>query len=131
MGRVLRPLLVLACFSFVPQSAGCSKGELSPGGDAGNDAGEPSTLACSVASDCTRTEIDHEIHSSADCICLYGCPWTIVNVATANRRMAEYQALCTPGRNAQGQPCGIDDCALPPPLACVSESCVPATDAGP
>src|SRR5262245_12181053 len=96
-------LVVMVAASLAFAGSGCSKGELSHG-DAGNDGGEPSTLACTVATDCTRTEIDHEIISSADCICLLGCPYNIVNLETANRRMAQYNALCTPGRTAQGQP---------------------------
>jgi len=125
MTRSFRSLLAVAAISLALAGGGCGKGELSPGGGA-NDGGEPSTAACTIDTDCTRTEIDHEIHSSADCICLFGCPWTIVNVETANRRMAQYQALCTPGRNAQGQPCAVDDCALPPALACVSQICATA-----
>ena len=77
----LRALFILSSISFALAGAGC-KGGLGPGG--GNDGGEPSTLACTTSSDCTRTEIDHEIHSAADCVCLYGCPFAIVNVETAN-----------------------------------------------
>lgn len=119
MGHVSRSLLLAVLPFLVLAGSGC-KGE-----PAGNDAGPP--LMCSVASDCTRSEIDHEIRSSADCICLVGCPFVIMNVTTANRRMAQYQARCTPGRDAQGQPCPIDDCVLPPPLDCVGELCVSAS----
>jgi len=108
--------------TFAIAGAGCSKSTLTPGG---GDGGDPSTLACLSAADCTRTEIDHEISSSADCICLYGCPWWIVNVETAKRRTAQYTAFCTPNPLN----CGVDDCALPPPVACVSEMCVAAASA--
>jgi len=118
MRHTIQSLLAVVFVAFLVVGAGCSKGALTP--FLGNDGGEPSTLACTSAADCTHTEIDHEITSSADCICLYGCPWTIVNVATANRRMAQYQALCVPNRLN----CGVDDCALPPPVACISQMCV-------
>jgi hypothetical protein len=116
-------LLAIVSLALALGGASCSnggKGTLS--GDGGGATG--STLACAVAEDCTRTEIDHEILSRADCICLLGCPFHIVNVTTANRRTAQHQALCTPGQNAQGQPCPIDDCALPPPLACTDQMCL-------
>ena len=86
------------------------------------DAGPPN--ACATASDCTFGEIDHEILSRADCICLFGCPFIAESKTTAARRMAQYQALCTPGRDATGNPCPIDDCALPPTLMCVNGGCV-------
>jgi hypothetical protein len=110
----LRALFILSSISFALAGAGC-KGGLGPGG--GNDGGEPSTLACTTSSDCTRTEIDHEIHSAADCVCLYGCPFAIVNVETANRRMAQYQALCALNRLN----CGVDDCVAPAPVICSNE----------
>lgn len=123
MRHTLQLLLVLASASLALASAGCSRGQLSGGDAGGNDGGEPSTLACSAATDCTRSEIDHEIHSAADCVCLLGCPFTIMNVETANRRVAQYQALCTPGKNAQGQPCPVDDCVQPASLACIGGRC--------
>jgi hypothetical protein len=120
MRHTIQSLLILASASLALADAGCSKSALTPGGGGGNDGGDPSTLACQSATDCTRTEIDHEISSAADCICLYGCPWWIVNVETANRRMAQYAAHCTPNPLN----CGVDDCAVPPPVACVSQMCV-------
>jgi hypothetical protein len=120
-------LLVAVGLAFAVGGASCSKEFAgSDGGGGGSDGATGSTLACTVATDCTRTEIDHEILARADCICLLGCPFNIVNVTTANRRMAQYQMVCTPGQNAQGQPCPIDDCALPPPLACTDQVCVTA-----
>jgi hypothetical protein len=125
MTNSLKAWLAATLLSFVLPGAGCSKGELSRGNDGGGDGpSTASTLNCSAASDCTRSEIDHEIRSSADCVCLLGCPFTIMNVETADRRRAQYQALCTPGKNAQGQPCPVDDCALPAPLACIGQVCV-------
>jgi len=89
------------------------------------DAGPPN--ACTVASDCTWGEIDHEILSRADCICLLGCPHLEQNTATAARRMAQYQALCTPGRDANGNPCPVDDCVYLPALGCVGGFCAAPT----
>ena len=119
MRHTLRSLLLVASISSLALAAGgCNKGSLNPGGGNG-DGGDPSTLACTTPSDCTRTEIDHEIHSAADCVCLYGCPFAIVNVETANRRMAQYLAVCTPNRLN----CGVDDCAIPPPVTCFNNVC--------
>jgi len=117
MRCALRSLLIFVSATLA-LTGGCSKSTLTPGG--GSDGGDPSTLACLSTADCTRTEIDHEINSSADCVCLYGCPWTIVNVETANRRMSQYTAHCVP----DPLHCGVDDCALPPPIACISQMCV-------
>jgi hypothetical protein len=117
--------LLIAAFSaafsisFALATGGCSKGALTPG--SGSDGGEPSALACASAADCTHTEIDHEITAAADCICLYGCPFAIVNVVTADRRMSQYAAHCTPNP----MNCGVDDCALPPPVACINQQCAP------
>jgi len=122
MGPRFRSLVAAGLIALA--GVGC-KGGLA-NGDAGDEAGAASALACTAATDCTRSEIDHEILSAADCICLLGCPFHIMNKTTANRRMAQYQALCTPGRNAQGQPCPIDDCAQPALLECSQNMCIPA-----
>jgi hypothetical protein len=119
----LRSFLIFASLSIAIAGSGC-KGSLVHADAAANDGGDPSTLACTAASDCTRTEIDHEIISPRDCPCLYGCPFVIVNVQTANRRMAQYNALCTPQVDGQGHTCGIDDCIVPAPLACIEQVCV-------
>ena len=112
-----------ASLSLALAVSGC-QGSLARADGAANDGGDPATLTCTVATECTRTEIDHEILTAADCPCLYGCAFTIVNVETANRRMAQYTALCTPGRDGKGNSCGIDDCIAPAPLACLDQRCV-------
>jgi hypothetical protein len=116
MRHLLRSLIVVLSLSvsFALAGGACNKGSLSSDGGGGNDSGEPSTLACNATSDCTRTEIDHEITSSADCVCLYGCPFLAVNVETANRRMAQWMLLC----KSNQLNCGVDDCAVPSPVTC-------------
>ena len=117
----------LASLSIAIAGSGCG-GSLARADAAANDGGDPSTLACTAATECTRTEIDHEILTAADCPCLYGCPFTIVNAQTASRRMAEYQARCTPGVDGQGRSCGVDDCIAPAQLACINQVCVVESD---
>lgn len=85
------------------------------------DAGGPAE--CIVLDDCTWGEIEREILSPVDCPCLYGCPFAAMNRATAARRNAQYTALCDPRRDGMGNPCGIDDCAMPPPIACIGGTC--------
>jgi len=116
-------VFTLVSFSIGLAVSGCG-GSLAHADAAANDGGDPSTLACVAATECTRTEIDHEILAVADCPCLYGCPFTIVNVQTANRRAAQYDLRCTPGVDGQGRNCGIDDCIAPAPLACIDQVCV-------
>jgi hypothetical protein len=82
-----------------------------------------STLACNAATDCGWTEIPHEIVTRTDCPCLFGCPMLIVNRATAARRMAQYNMLCTPGVDGMGRMCGVDDCAGPPMPVCRNGMC--------
>jgi hypothetical protein len=124
MTNSFKGLMVAALLSFAAGGPGCSKGELSPDGGGADGPSTASTLVCAAASDCTRSEIDHEIRSRADCICLLGCAAEIMNVETADRRYAQYQQFCTPGKNAQGQPCPVDDCVQPPPLACFEQRCI-------
>jgi hypothetical protein len=85
--------------------------------------------ACSVDSECGVGEIDHEISSRADCLCLYGCPFVVLSKATIARRQSQYNALCVPGKGPTGQSCGIDDCVVPPTPACVAGECRFAADA--
>lgn len=80
--------------------------------------------ACVTAADCAWSEIRAEINAPADCPCLLGCPNTVLNRDVAARRQRQYQALCTPGRSGNGQPCPIDDCAMPPALLCRNGLCV-------
>ena len=82
--------------------------------------------ACTTATDCGWTEIDHEIVTAADCPCLYGCPYIPLAKESVDRRAAQYQALCTPGVDGHGTACGIDDCALPGMLACQTGHCTAA-----
>lgn len=122
MRNALRALLLLSLATLALAGLGCGGSLARPDG-AASDGGDPSTLACTAATDCTRTEIDHEIRTSTDCPCLFGCPFIIVNVQTANRRMAQYNALCTPHVDGHGMTCGIDDCIQPAPLACSNQMC--------
>jgi hypothetical protein len=101
------------------------------GGGTGFDAGQPtvdagSTTSCSVQSDCAWGEINHEILTAADCPCLYGCPYVLLNQTTVARRSLQYSALCSPGHDGQGRPCGIDDCIMPPTLLCIQGECLQA-----
>lgn len=82
--------------------------------------------ACSVDADCGFGEIDHEIAGSADCPCIYGCPYLPLSKATIERRQAQYDRACDPGEDGSGEPCGIDDCAAAPPPACVAGKCTAA-----
>lgn len=87
--------------------------------------------ACDAPTDCAWGEIPHEILSSSDCVCLFGCPYIPLSKATVDRRSAQYKALCKPNVDGQGHPCGIDDCASPPSITCVNHTCVAGSpDAG-
>jgi hypothetical protein len=85
---------------------------------------------CTTTADCELGEIDHEIRSRADCNCLYGCVYLPLNKQTVARRKQQHQSLCDPERNEQGEPCGIDDCAVPPQPTCVAGLCTIVVDAG-
>lgn len=93
--------------------------------DAGVSSGGPYDT-CSAPTDCAWGEIDHEILSSSDCVCLFGCPFIPLSKATVDRRKTQYAASCTPGEDGQGNPCGIDDCASPPQIDCQAGKCVAA-----
>jgi hypothetical protein len=100
-------------------------GGVSVTGGAGGAAGGDSS--CKVFSDCAWGEIGHEIIKRTDCMCLFGCPGLIQNVTTVARRRAQYTAICDPAVDGQGRPCPIDDCMMPPPLACVGGQCAVAS----
>ena len=85
--------------------------------------------ACQVDADCGWGEIDHEILKASDCTCLYGCPYLVLNQSTINRRQQQYDNLCDPSTDGNGQPCGIDDCIQPPLLRCVGGQCTEDTTA--
>lgn len=103
--------------------AGGSGGEAS-GGTAGAG-GEPSETYCEQPSDCTWGEISHEILEPGDCVCLYGCAFLPLNKETVMRRNEQYQEHCSPSVDGQGNPCGIDDCILPPEPTCENNTCGP------
>ncbi len=95
----------------MPDAAGDS-GPPADGGD------EMAFRLCENADDCTFTEIADEIRGTEDCPCLFGCPYLPVNEATAMRRQAAYDAMCTPGIDGDGNDCPVDDCAPPPTAIC-------------
>ncbi|HWA72594.1 MAG TPA: hypothetical protein VG937_09675 [Polyangiaceae bacterium] len=110
-------------------TGGAGTGGKATGGDAaggkatGGAATGGSDNACENASDCAWGEINHEILTKADCVCLFGCPYLPQSRTTVERRRAQYTALCTPGQNGQGMPCPIDDCIEMPSLSCVNGAC--------
>ena len=114
--------------STVDQTGGAAG--TSSGGTGGTSTGGTGTggadasRTCATAGDCTWGEIEHDILSPADCICLFGCPGHVQNVTTYQRRQQQYFALCDPNVDGQGNPCPIDECIQPPPLACVEGLCV-------
>jgi len=59
-------------------------------------------------------------------MCLFGCPSIPMDKATLERRRQQYQAHCTPQQDGNGRQCPIDDCAAPPPIACVDGHCAAA-----
>jgi hypothetical protein len=129
VSRLARSALVasIAGVAGVGGVAGCKNdSEPRPRPLATPDAGSVDTESCRVDTDCGFGEIDHEILRRADCPCLYGCPYLPLNTASIERRQSQYDALCEPSRNGMGQGCGIDDCASPPPAACVAGKCAAA-----
>ena len=90
------------------------------------DASLPPPASCVAATECVWSELPTEINTRADCPCMYGCPNVVVNTATAMRRAAQYQRLCTPGMDGHGHPCGADDCAMAPALVCRAGLCTPS-----
>jgi hypothetical protein len=117
-------------------SLGCGTATDLGAGDAGAATGGATgtggaTQACTRAADCTWTEIDVEIRSTRDCMCLFGCPSIVVNQATATRRQQQFEAFCSYGEDGQGNPCPIDECVIPPALECRAGQCaVAGADAG-
>jgi hypothetical protein len=85
--------------------------------------------SCHTAADCDWGEIDHEIAAASDCPCLYGCGYIPLSRAAINRRKSQYAALCSPDHDGKGNACGVDDCAVPGPLACVAGQCAADRDA--
>ena len=116
----LAALVFLACGARVTVDGG--DGGVSSGGSAGSG-GAGAYDACVTATDCAWGEIGHEILSSSDCVCLFGCPSIPLSKTTVERRMMQYDALCTPGKDGMGNPCPVDDCAGPGPIACNNGHC--------
>ena len=98
-------------------------GAVATGGTSGVGGSTANITACTVDADCTWTEISGEITQTSDCMCLYGCPYLVVNIDTANRRQLQYAAFCTQGKNGQGASCGVDDCIPLPKASCVQGNC--------
>ncbi len=133
---LLSPLLTASCggsATTTPPAAAGAAGTAGAGaagggqtaGAAGNgSAGAPVTDACTVDADCRWGEISKELVKASDCPCLYGCGYLPQTTATQERRAAQYQKLCNPAHDGQGQSCGIDDCAQPGGLMCAAGSCV-------
>lgn len=121
-------LLFLACGGVTSLPSGAGGVTTGAGGSGGGSStgGTGAYAACSVANDCTWGEIDHEILSSTDCPCLLGCPYLPLSKTTVDRRTAQYNSLCTPGVDGHGNPCGVDDCAGPPPIVCNGGQCMAA-----
>jgi hypothetical protein len=92
------------------------------GGDAPMMTGAPYN-ECKVDSDCGWGEIKREILKKSDCVCLYGCPYIPLAKSTVTRRAAQHGDLCDPRKDGQGQLCGVDDCAQPPPIVCDDGAC--------
>jgi hypothetical protein len=99
--------------------------------DGSAEASAPPSDTCAVSADCTWGEIPKEIVSASDCACLYGCGYLPQTKTTATRRLQQHTALCDPQRDGKGSPCGVDDCAIGGPLACLGGVCqVAPRDAG-
>jgi len=97
-------------------------------GEKGGDASAPPQVGapyngCKVDSDCAWGEIEHEILERKDCVCLYGCPYIPLSKQTVERRAGQHARLCEARQDGHGDPCGIDDCAEPPPLVCDAGVC--------
>ena len=130
---ILLPLVTPSCggSTSTPSTGtggGNSGGSSGQGGAAGTTV--TSTDTCAVDTDCIWGEIPKEILSATDCICLYGCVYLPQTKVTASRRSDQYKALCTPGKNGNGQSCGIDDCAGPGAIACIDGACKAAPKDG-
>lgn len=80
-------------------------------------------VGCLTDRDCDWGEINRDIESSSDCMCLFGCPHIPMNVSTVKRRGELYRAHCRDGFNGNGARCPVDDCAPPPPIVCRDNVC--------
>ena len=116
--RIVALLVSLTGLTF-----SCAGSDATGAGGAGGAAGSPNTDTCSTDDDCTFGEIEHEITKPSECMCLYGCVYLPQTKMTAARRQAQHDRLCKPDFDGDGQPCGIDDCAVPGAVACVAGTC--------
>ncbi|MBN2192516.1 MAG: hypothetical protein JW751_06835 [Polyangiaceae bacterium] len=103
--------------------ASSSGGASTTGGATGT--GGTAVDYCTQPSDCGWGEIDHEILAPTDCICLLGCPHLPLSKQTITRRQHQYEALCDPMVDGNGEPCPIDECAMPPEPTCQDDTCGP------
>jgi hypothetical protein len=53
-------------------------------------------------------------------------PHLPLNKETVERRLAQYENLCDPEHDGNGDPCPIDDCMAPPEPTCVEATCGPS-----
>jgi hypothetical protein len=127
--KSLRTLFMLALFTTACDGDDSEAGTSSDAGAKPVMVGAPYN-ECSVDSDCAWGEIKREILKKSDCMCLYGCPHIPLAQSTVSRRAAQHEALCDPRSDGNGDSCGIDDCATPPPIACQDGVCAAAGDAG-
>ena len=83
---------------------------------------------CNTDADCTVTALRKDIASAADCYCTF-CPTTVVNVATAKKRSADYQAHCG-HLTSDPAACPVVRCMQPPRVACQNNTCVAVPSPG-
>ena len=130
----MSPLLTASCggsaTTQAPGAAGAgnaggshSAGSAGSGTAGGGSAGAPITDKCTVDSDCTYGEISKELVKPSDCPCLYGCGYLPQTKNMQARRQAQYDKLCNPQKDGQGNGCGIDDCARPNGVTCIAGAC--------
>jgi hypothetical protein len=118
-------VVYIACGGNVVVDGNKTGSGTSTGTGTGGQPGVPGPYdTCTVSTDCAWGEIDHEILTHSDCVCLFGCPYIPLSQTTVSRRNAQYAQLCTPDKDGQGNPCPIDDCAGPGPIACKAGHCV-------
>jgi hypothetical protein len=123
----------VATDASVPSNEAGAKDGAVVGNDASSalDSALPPESQCNTSEDCAWGEINHEILTAKDCVCLLGCPYLPLSKTTVDRRAAQYKALCTPNQDGNGNPCPVDDCAGPPAIACNNHVCgAPIVDAG-
>lgn len=117
--------------SGATSSSSGGSGTTSSSGSTADGSTTVNATGCTLPADCAWGEIDHEILTKDDCICLFGCPHLPLNKQTVDRRLAQHKALCDPRKNAKGDPCPVDDCAPLKDIDCRDGVCVaPIPDSG-